>query len=560
MLDRSAYARVFGATTGDRVRLGDSGLVVEIERDAQAIGDERVAGFAKTARDGLHAQARSMDGACDIVVSGALILDPLLGVVKASIGIRDGRIVAIGRAGNPHTVDGPIDVVVGTGTAIFSGEGLIATAGAIDTHVHLLSPRICDEALANGFTTLVAQDYGPVWNLGASPAFALRRMHGALDDWPLNIGLLARGSSSVRAPLEEHLAAGACGLKIHEDVGAHRTALGTAVDVADDFDVQVAVHTDGLNECLSVEDTLDVLAGRTIHAFHIEGAGGGHSPDVLRLLGERNIVASSTNPTLPFGRDAVAEHGPMIADVHVLRADLPGNAAIGRDRVRAGTMGAEDVLHDLGLIPIVSSDSQGMGRIGESFRRALQLAGRMKELRGGDDPRHDNDRVLRYVAKATINPALAHGLAHEVGALAPGLLADIVLWQPALFGVRPELVLKSGFPAWGVVGDPNAVTAFCQPLVVGRQYGAHGAAAAELSVAFVSQASIDGGGADLLHTRKRRSAVRGCRTVDATSMVRHGRLGAVRVDPATCGVTLDGEPISVPPAERVALNRLYQLA
>ncbi len=556
MLGRDDYAGIYGATTGDRIRLGDSGLVVRVTDDATLPGDELLVGFGKTGRDGL--MARAVTDTCDVVIPNVVILDPLLGVRKAAIGIRDGRIAAVGRAGNPDTMDGPIDVVVGTGTAVVSGEGLIATAGAIDTHVHLLSPRIVDAALAAGITTFIAQDFGPVWNLGANPAFALRRMHAAMDAWPLNIGLLARGSSSRPEPLREHLEAGAAGLKIHEDVGAHATALDMALRVADEYDVQVAVHTDGLNECLSVEDTLAVLDGRTIHAYHIEGCGGGHAPDVLRLLGEPNIIASSTNPTFPYGRDAVAEAEAMVTAVHALHAAFPDDRLNALGRVRATTMGAEDVLHDLGLIAITSSDSQGMGRVGETVRRTFQLAAKMKAELGaaGDD---DNERVLRYLAKCTICPAQVHGVAHEVGSLTPGRLADIVLWEPAWFGVKPMLVLKSGFPAWGVVGDPNASTAFCEPTFVGPLFGGQGGAAAELSVAFVSRASIDNGGADRLLTRKRRSAVAGCRTIRATDMVRNGTTGAVRVDPVSHAVTLDGRAISSPPADSVSLSRLYLL-
>jgi urease subunit alpha len=454
-------------------------------------------------------------------------------------------------------MDGPIDVVVGTGTAIYSGEGLIATPGAIDTHVHLLSPRACDQALAAGVTTIVGQDFGPVWNLGASPAWALRRMHSAMDAWPINLGLLARGSSSRPEPLEEHLEAGAAGLKIHEDVGAHATALATAVEVAERYDVQVAVHTDGLNECLSVEDTLRVLDGRTIHAFHIEGCGGGHAPDVLRLLGEPNIIASSTNPTIPFGRDAVAEHVAMIVDVHALRSDLPGDLGNAADRVRAGTMAAEGVLHDLGLIAITSSDSQGMGRIGETVRRTFQLAARMREVRGPEDERNDNERILRFLAKCTINAAIAHGLSGHVGSLEPGRLADIVLWRPGWFAVKPELVLKSGFPAWGAVGDPNAASLAAEPMFVGPQFGAH--AAAELSLAFVSAASLASGGADRLGTGKQRVAVERCRGIGPADMVRNTRLGAVRVDPQTHAVTLDGSLVAAPAADRVTLSRRYFL-
>jgi urease subunit alpha len=557
-MDGHEYASTYGPRAGDRVRLGDTGLMVEVEADAQVPGSEFLAGFGKTARDGLLLKAAAVRDTCDVLISNVLVIDAVLGVRKVSIGIRDGRIAGIGRAGNPDMLP-DVDVVVGTGTSIISGEGLIATAGAIDTHVHLMSPRIMAASLASGVTTIIGQEFGPVWGVGVNSPWALRHAFAAFDAWPVNIGFLARGSSSHPAPLVEALAeGGACGFKVHEDMGAHPRALETALRVAEEHDVQVALHTDGLNESASVEDTLSVLEGRTIHAFHIEGCGGGHVPNVLRLAGEPNIVGSSTNPTLPFGRDAVAEHFHMIMNVHGLKADLPGDAALARDRIRAGTMGAEDVLHDLGVIPITSSDAQGMGRAGETVRRTFAMAGKMKTDLGDGDARHDNDRVLRYVAKLTINPAVAHGLSHEIGSIEVGKLADIVLWRPELFGAKPELVVKSGFPAYGVVGDPNAATDRSEPLVYGPQFGGHGATAAELSVAFVSRVAADGGD-DRLTSRRRRVAVRGTRGIGPADMVRNDRLGAVRVDPATGQVTLDDERIGSDPAESVSLSRLYFL-
>lgn len=548
------YIAVHGPRAGDRVRLGDTGLVVRVEADSQEPGEEFLAGFGKTARDGLHLKAAAVRDTCDLVISNVLVIDPLLGVRKASIGVREGRIHAIGRAGNPDTLGG-VDVVVGTGTAIVSGEGLIATAGAVDTHVHLLSPRIMEASLASGVTTIIGQEFGPVWGVGVNSPWALRHAFNAFDAWPVNVGFLARGSSSDPAPLVEALAeGGASGFKVHEDMGAHTRALDTALRVAEEHDVQVALHTDGLNECLSVDDTLAVLEGRTIHAFHIEGCGGGHVPNVLRLAGVPNVIGSSTNPTLPFGRDALGEHYDMIFAAHGLKADLPGDAAIARDRIRAGTMGAEDVLHDLGVIGITSSDAQGMGRAGETVRRTFQLAAKMKAEPASDD----NERVLRYLAKLTINPAVAHGLSHEVGSIAVGKLADIVLWDPASFGAKPWLVLKAGFPAWGVTGDPNASTDACQPLVYGPQFGAHGATAADLSVAFVGRAAAEAG-ADAMTTRRRRVAVHGTRGIGPAAMVRNTRTGEVRVDPRTGQVTLDGDPISSGPADSVTLNRLYFL-
>ncbi|MEV2202648.1 urease subunit alpha [Streptomyces fradiae] len=560
-MDPYAYASVHGPRAGDRVRLGDSGLTVRVESDAQKPGDEFLAGFGKTARDGLHLKAAAVRDTCDVVISNVLVVDAVLGIRKASIGIREGRIHAIGRAGNPDTLDG-VDVIVGTGTSIVSGEGLIATAGAVDTHVHLLSPRIMEASLASGVTTIIGQEFGPVWGVGVNSPWALRHAFNAFDAWPVNIGFLARGSSSDPAPLAEALAeGGASGFKVHEDMGAHTRALDTALRVAEDHDVQVALHSDGLNECLSVEDTLRVLEGRTIHAFHIEGCGGGHVPNVLKMAGVPHVIGSSTNPTLPFGRDAVAEHYGMIVSVHDLKTDLPGDAALARDRIRAGTMGAEDVLHDLGAIGITSSDAQGMGRAGETVRRTFAMAGKMKAELGpldGDGDGDDNARVLRYIAKLTVNPAIAHGLAHEIGSIEPGKLADIVLWRPEFFGAKPQLVLKAGFPAYGVVGDPNAATDTCEPLVLGPQFGAHGATAADLSVAFVSGAAAQLG-ADRMPTRRRRVAVRGTRGIGPADLRRNSRVGEVAVDARTGLVTLDGEPVRSDPADSVSLNRLYFL-
>ncbi|MGC0337634.1 urease subunit alpha [Streptomyces sp. SLBN-8D4] len=552
------YAATHGPRAGDRVRLGDSGLVIRVEEDSQRYGDEFLAGFGKTARDGLHLKAAAVRETCDVVVSNVVVIDAVQGIRKVSIGIREGRICSIGRAGNPDTLDG-VDVVVGTGTSIVSGEGLIATAGAVDTHVHLLSPRIMEASLASGVTTVIGQEFGPVWGVGVNSPWALGHAFGAFDAWPVNIGFLGRGSSSAEAPLVEALAeGGASGFKVHEDMGAHTRALDTALRVAEEHDVQVALHSDGLNECLSVEDTLKVLEGRTIHAFHIEGCGGGHVPNVLKMAGVPNVIGSSTNPTLPFGRDAVAEHYGMIVSVHDLKTDLPGDAAMARDRIRAGTMGAEDVLHDLGAIGITSSDAQGMGRAGETVRRTFAMAGKMKAEFGAPDGGHDNERVLRYIAKLTINPAIAHGLSHEVGSIEVGKLADLVLWRPEYFGAKPQLVLKSGFPAYGVVGDPGAATDTCEPLVLGPQFGAHGATPAEISVAFVARAALDQGD-DRLPTRRRRVAVHGTRGIGPADLRRNSRTGAVDVDQRTGLVTLDGEPLTSAPADSVSLNRLYFL-
>jgi urease subunit alpha len=554
----SDYAAIHGPTVGDRVRLGDTGLVIQIEFDAQERGNEFLAGFGKTARDGLLLKAAAVKDTCDVVISNVVIIDATCRIGKASIGIRDGRICSVGRAGNPDMQDG-VEVVVGTGTTIISGEGLIATAGAIDTHVHLMSPRIMEASLAAGVTTIIGQEFGPVWGVGVNSPWALRHAFNSFDQWPVNIGFLARGSSSDAAPLVEALVeGGAMGFKVHEDMGAHTRALDTALNVAEEFDVQVALHTDGLNECLSVEDTLKVLAGRTIHAFHIEGCGGGHVPNVLKLAGVPNVIGSSTNPTLPFGRDALDEHYEMIFAAHGLNHHSHSDHHMVKDRIRGGTMGAEGVLHDLGIIGITSSDAQGMGRAGETVRRTFQLAAKNKRDLGHGATAHDNDRVRQYVAKLTINPAIAHGMSHEIGSLDVGKLADIVLWRPDHFGAKPQLVLKSGFPAFGVTGDPNATTDSCEPLVLGPQFGSFGATAADLSVAFVSKAAIDAGD-DHMTTRRRRVAVRDNRNIGPADLVLNNRLGHVDVDPATGMVSLDGDTVYSQPSESVSLSRLYFL-
>ncbi len=563
MSAQEEYAAAHGATVGDRIRLADTGLVIEVEHDAQRRGDELLVGFGKTGRDGIGMKAMSVRESCDVVITNVVLLDATRRVEKVSIGVRQGRIWAIGRAGNPDLVDN-VDVVVGTGTSVISGEGLIATAGAIDTHVHLMSPRIMEAALASGVTTIIGQEFGPVWGVGVNSPWALRTAFDAFDAWPVNIGFLGRGSSSRPAPLIEALAeGGACGFKVHEDTGATGTALDTALQVADDFDVQVALHTDGLNESLSVTDTLAIAAGRTFHAFHVEGCGGGHVPDVLRLAGVPNVIGSSTNPTLPYGRDAVAEHLDMIVASHGLSHDVPGDLHLAHDRIRASTMAAEDVLHDLGVIALTSSDAQGMGRAGETVRRTFAMAAKNRIDRGPDPDesspdRNDNARVLRYLAKLTINPAITHGLSHEIGSVQVGKVADLVLWEPQWFAAKPTMVIKSGFPAWGVVGDPNASVDRAEPLVMGPLFGGHGAASADLGIAFVSQASLQQD-SDTIPGGRRRVGVLDCREIGLADLVRHGRIGTTEVDPRNATVTFDGEVLLAPAADVVSLNRLYFL-
>ena len=554
-LDRSARAGAYGPGLGDRVVLGDTGLLVRVDRDDRgAAGDEVLLGFGKTGRDGIGMRAVRTQESCDLVISNVLLIDPVLGVRATNIGIRAGLIVALGKAGNPDTMD-DVDVVMGSGTAVVSGEGLIATAGGIDTHVHMLSPRVCEAELASGVTTVIGQEIGPFWGVGVGSAWILRTGYAAFDDYPINVGILGRGSSSRRDPLLEALEAGVCGFKVHEDTGAHLRTLDTALTVAEDFDVQVALHTDGLNEGLTVADTLAVLDGRVVHAYHVEGCGGGHTPDVLSLAGVPHVLASSTNPTLPFGRDAVAEHRAMICYVHGLRADLPGDVALAGDRVRAATMGAENLLHDLGVIPVTSSDAQGMGRAGETWRRTFGLASVLREAHT-EPGQDDNARVLRYLAKLTINPARVHGLDSYVGSVELGKVADIVLWEPAMFAAKPLMVLKSGFPAWGVTGDPNAAIDAAQPRVLGPQFGGLGATAAELSLLFVNAAAADAG-RSAVPTRRRLAPVQGCRTVRLESMAQHGTTGVVSVDPVSGQTSFRGELLVMQPVERAPLQQLY---
>jgi urease subunit alpha len=536
----------------ERVALGDGDLWVTPERDDAGGPDEIVPGWGGTHRDGLGVRAER--GGVDIAVVGGLVLDPAIGVRRTSIGIRGGRVYAIGRAGNPDTMDG-IDVVLDSQTALLDARGMVITPGAVDSHMHWLSPQLGAAALAGGVTTLVAQDWGPVWNLGANPAAALRVAWAALEETPLNVAFLVRASASRPEGVEESLAAGGAGLKIHEDVAAGPEQLRCALDVADRHDVQLAIHTDGLNEALRAEDTARVLEGRTAHLYHIEGVGGGHAPDLLSLAGRERLITSSTNPTVPFGVGAEAEHLAMVAAVHLLEpGPRAGDASILRARVRAWTMAAESALHDLGVIPILSSDSQGMGRIAETVRRAFQCAAAMKAQRGGGGP-DDNARVLRYLAKVTVNPAIAHGLAAHVGSLREGRLADLVVWRPDLFPVRPELVLKAGMPAWGASGAGGATTMMTEPVRVGPQIAATGAAPGRVSLAFLAGAAMD---ADLPTTRER-ARVSGCRALTAADMVGNSRTGRVVVDPASETVTLDGEPVSCDPVAEVAYSRRYLL-
>ena len=544
--------REYGPLAGDIVELGDTKLRLRIDVRVADAGEEIRVGFAKTGRDGIGLIARSARETCDVLITNVVVLDPIDGARVASIGISEGRISGIGKAGNPDTAS-DIDVVVGTGTVVIDGDGLIATPGGIDTHVHTLSPRVLHAEISSGVTTVIGQEAGPMWGVGLGSAWVLERGMRAMDAVPLNIGLLGRGSSSRSDAIRESVEAHVCGLKVHEDTGATLRTIDTALRVADEFDFQVALHTDGLNETLSVADTLAVLDGRVVHAYHVEGCGGGHAPDVLTLAGVDNVLASSTNPTLPYGANAVDEHLDMILLCHGMNPGNDSDIRIARARVRGVTMAAEGRLHDLGVIGVTSSDAQGMGRAGETWWRTFALASVMAGL-DAQRPSDDNERILRYLAKVTINPAMVHGLAHEVGRLAVGHLADIVLWRPEMFAAKPQLIIKGGFPAWGVTGDPNATIDSAEPLVLGPQYGAFGLVPSDLSVLFSNTAAVASTPSPVA---RRVVPVRGCRTVRGGDLVRNGVLGQVSVNADGTRVDWNGQALHMDPVTEVPISRLH---
>jgi urease subunit alpha len=554
-LTRADYASIYGPTAGDRVRLGDTDLVIEVEADDTAPGSEPAIGFAKTVREGQLVSGRIQpDEALDVAITNVVVIDASLGIRKTSIGIKDGRITAVGRAGNPDTMEGVV-VPLSSSTGVVPGDGLIATAGAVDSHVHLLGPQVVPAALTGGTTTLVAMGYGAAFDLGVNPRYNFDRL---LDGWrfaPLNLLPLARASSSDEGVLEQLLALGAGGFKVHEDVGAYPELVDAALTVADRHDVQLALHADGIGESATLAETLDAVRGRGVHFFHVEGCGGG-PVDLIEAVGLPHVLPSSTNPTFPFGATAAAEHEDMIRTVHRLNPRFENDLEASRGRIREWTMAAESALHDLGAISMTSSDSMGMGRIGEVTRRTWQLAHVMKRA-AGEETRNDNERVLRYVAKLTINPALTHGIAHEVGSLEPGKLADIVLWRPAFFGAKPQLVLKSGFGAWAALGSGSGSTRIGEPLVYGGLFGAQGAAPSELAAIFSSAA-----GAARVRERwpGHVGVVRDVRGVRKADMVRNAATPEVRVDPDARQVLIDGEPVQLEPARELPLNWTYFLS
>ena len=562
-IPRQQYADLYGPTVGDRVRLADSDLIVEVEVDFTSYGDEIVFGGGKTIRDGMGQSARAVE-ALDLVVTNALIVDHW-GIVKGDIGIRRGRIVAVGNAGNPDTLDG-VDprLVVGAGTEVIAGEGKIVTAGGIDSHVHFICPQQVDEAISSGITTMLGGGTGPATGTNATTctpgAWNIGFMLQASDRLPVNVGFLGKGNCSTLEPLRAQVEAGACGLKLHEDWGTTPAAMDACLTVADAYDVQVAIHTDTINECGFVEDTIAAIAGRTIHTYHTEGAGGGHAPDIIRIAALANVLPSSTNPTRPYTRNTLEEHLDMLMVCHHLNPHILEDVAFADSRIRPQTMMAEDILHDLGALSIIASDSQAMGRVGEVILRTWQTADKMKRQRGplaGDTTRHDNLRIKRYVAKYTINPAIAHGLADEVGSIEPGKLADLVIWKPALFGVKPDLVLKGGVIAWAAMGDPNASIPTPQPVRYRPMFGAF--APEQTSISFVSQAALDAGVPQELGLGKRAVAVRNTRTIGKGSMIHNDALPAIEVDPETYEVRADGELLLCEPAEVVPMAQRYFL-
>ena len=571
-IPRRAYAEMFGPTVGDRLRLADTALVVEVEQDftlrAGGYGEEVKFGGGKTIRDGMG-QSQAVNGpgaheAADCVITNALIVDHW-GIVKADIGIKRSRIAGIGKAGNPDVQPG-VDIVIGPGTEIIAGEGLIVTAGGIDSHIHFICPQQIEEALMSGVTTMFGGGTGPATGTFATTCTPgpdhIARMLQAADAFPMNLGFLGKGNASRPEALRQQIDAGAVGLKLHEDWGTTPSAIDCCLDVAEATDTQVSIHSDTLNEGGFVEDTIRATNGRTLCAFHTEGAGGGHAPDILRVVGEANFLPSSTNPTMPYTVNTVDEHLDMLMVCHHLDAGIAEDLAFAESRIRRETIAAEDVLHDLGAISMMSSDSQAMGRVGEVIIRTWQTAHKMKAQRGalpGDPARHDNGRVKRYVAKYTINPAIANGLAHEVGSIDVGKWADLVLWKPAMFGVKPSLILKGGFIAAAAMGDPNASIPTPQPVHYRPMFGAFGGAIGRTSISFVSQASLQLGIAEAYGLHKQISAVKGCRAVSKRHMVHNAALPKMEIDPHTYTVRADGQLLTCEPAKALPMAQRYFL-
>ena len=576
-IGKRAYAEMFGPTVGDRVRLADTELIIEVEKDftllAGGYGEEAKFGGGKTIRDGMSQSQRTRDGtgtgpqsggAVDTVMTNALIIDHW-GIVKADIGLKDGRIVAIGKAGNPDTQPG-IDIIIGPGTEVISCEGNIVTAGGIDTHIHFIAPQQIEEALASGITTMIGGGTGPATGTFATTctpgAWNIERMMQAADAFPMNLGFLGKGNAALPGSLREQIQAGAIGLKLHEDWGTTPAAIDNCLNVAEETDTQVAIHTDTLNESGFVEDTVAAFKGRTIHTFHTEGAGGGHAPDILKVVGEANVLPSSTNPTRPYTINTLDEHVDMLMVCHHLDPSIPEDLAFAESRIRKETIAAEDILHDLGAISMFSSDSQAMGRVGEVILRCWQTAHKMKVQRGklpGDTERHDNARVKRYMAKLAINPAIAHGISHEVGSIEAGKWADLVIWKPAFFGVKPAIIMKGGFIAMAAMGDPNASIPTPQPVHYRPMFGSYGGALTRGSLSFVSQAGLAAGIGQKYGLQKTLSAVKGIRGVGKRHMIHNDYTPKMEVDAQTYAVRADGLLLTCEPAVSLPMTQRYFL-
>jgi len=568
-INRTKYANLYGPTTGDKVRLADTDLFIEIERDHTVYGDEIKFGGGKTIRDGMgqSATATRDQGALDLVITGVIIID-YWGIVKGDIGIKDGRIVGIGKAGNPDTMDGvDKDMVIGASTEVHGGNGLIATAGGIDTHIHFICPQQIDHALYSGITTMIGGGTGPADGTNATTvtpgAWNIHKMLGAAEAFPMNLGFLGKGNCATEAPLEEQILAGAVGLKIHEDWGATPATIDASLKIADKHDIQVAIHTDTLNEAGFLERTLEAIAGRVIHTYHTEGAGGGHAPDIIRAAMFPNILPSSTNPTRPYTVNTIDEHLDMLMVCHHLSRSIPEDVSFADSRIRPETIAAEDILHDMGVFSMMSSDSQAMGRVSEVVLRTWQTADKMKKQRGAlpEDAGRDNDnfRVKRYVAKYTINPAVTHGIAEYVGSLEKGKMADLVLWKPALFGAKPEMIIKGGMIIASRMGNPNASIPTPQPVIYRPMFGAFGQALQHTCATFVSQLSLDKGVIGNYGLQKQLLPVRNCRSLTKRSMIHNDQTPVIGVNPETYEVTVDGRAITCEPAKELALTQRYFL-
>ena len=563
-IDRNTYASMFGPTTGDRVRLGDTALTIEVEKDFATYGEEVKFGGGKVIRDGMGQSQEPSSKTVDLVITNALILD-YWGIVKADVGISNGRISGIGKAGNPDIQDG-VTIVIGPGTEVLAGEGHILTAGGIDSHIHFICPQQIEEALMSGVTTMLGGGTGPATGTNATTCtpgpWNIGKMLQATDDMPMNLGFLGKGNASLSAALEEQLEAGACGLKLHEDWGTTPAAIDNCLNVAEKYDVQVAIHTDTLNESGFVDDTINAFQGRAIHTYHTEGAGGGHAPDIIKVCAEPNVLPSSTNPTRPFTVNTVDEHLDMLMVCHHLDPSIPEDVAFADSRIRKETIAAEDILHDLGAFSMIASDSQAMGRVGEVITRTWQTAHKMKVQRGPlseDNEKSDNFRARRYIAKYTINPAITHGVDGEVGSVETGKLADLVLWKPAFFGIKPAVILKGGFIAAAPMGDPNASIPTPQPVHYRKMFGGFGSAPAETSITFVSKISAENGIRDRLGLRRSLVACKNTRSVTKNDMLLNAWMPKISVDSQTYEVTANGELLTCEPASILPLSQLYSL-